>query len=238
MRKRAVAIILILSALLTFTACSPKRMVFPTLEDMYAAAVRDAVFAESDEIFSLVSLTRDDDMVSWNDEGEVLLLTFHKYPESYVAGSEYVTRYGEVWTFTDREIKKWYSENKFGVFDWTLRFEQLIGVPHGRGYTHFSAMWVGLADVKRPAYEADVTRQLSQTSFSAGVDADFKAWFDGNIIWSYFDSAYPWTRLGYTYDWGNPIAEYGLTEFLIRKDAVVTVEYTMSTDEFLRFLEG
>jgi hypothetical protein len=205
-------------------------------EQLYDDAVRDAVFAEDSEILPLVCLTEDDPMTTWNGKGQVLLLTFHKYPESYIAGEEYTTEYGEVWTFTDKEIAKWYGENEAEGIDWTLRFNQVIGVPTDKEYTHFSAMWVNPDDVKRPAYESDVTKQLSKAAFAEEVDPDFKAWFDGNIIWSYFDSAYPWTRLGYTYDWGSSDKEYGLSEFLIRKDATVTVEYTKTIDEFLTLL--
>ncbi|GHU57398.1 hypothetical protein FACS1894133_0680 [Clostridia bacterium] len=207
-----------------------------SVKTLYDNAVRDAVFADDSEILPLVSLTPDDPLTTWNDKGQVLLLTFHKYPESYVAGADYTTEYGEVWTFTDKEIAKWYRENKEGVTDWTARFKQVIGVPFDKEYTHFSAVWVTPSDVKRPAYETDVTKQLSGAKLPEDVDPAFKTWFEGNIIWSYFDSWYPWTRLGYTYDWGNPGKEYGLSEFLIRKDATVTVEFTKTTDEFLSWL--
>ncbi|MBR4798868.1 MAG: hypothetical protein IK047_01255, partial [Clostridia bacterium] len=61
---------------------------------------------------------------------------------------------------------------------------------------------------------------------------------DGNIIWSYFDSAFPWTRLGYTYDWADNGTEYGLSEFLVFSGAKAKVEYTYSVDEFEEFTRG
>lgn len=81
-------------------------------------------------------------MVTLNDENEVLMVTWHKYPDSYVPGQQVDLKYGAVWTFTDKEIAQWYEENKNGVADWELRFEQLIGLPHDTEYTHFTAMWV------------------------------------------------------------------------------------------------
>ena len=69
-------------------------------------------------------------------------------------------------------------------------------------------------------------------------DASFKEWFDGNIVWSYFDSAFPWTRLGYTYDWADNGTEYGLTEFIVFSGAEAKVEYTYSVDEFVEFTRG
>ncbi len=90
----------------------------------------------------------------------------------------------------------------------------------------------------RPAYAWKLGETTGTAGFAEKPDPGYKAWFDGNIVWSYFDSAYPWTRLGYTYDWGGGGNEYGLSEFLIRKDAVVEVEFTLTTEEFIRRMEA
>ena len=74
------------------------------------------------------------------------------------------------------------------------------------------------------------------TQLTEGADAAYREWFEDNIIWSYFDSAYPWTRLGYTYDWADNGQEYGLSEFLIRQGAEVEVAFTMTTEEFIAWL--
>jgi len=62
-------------------------------------------------------------------------------------------------------------------------------------------------------------------------------WFNGNIVYSYFPAkeknAYPWTRLGYTYDWGNSISEVGLSEFTIKKDARVIVNSVSNINQYL-----
>ncbi len=205
--------------------------------ELYDAAVVDAMIIDQDEIQPLVEITEDSDMCSWDEQGRVLLLTHHSYPESYVAGEDYTLSYGEVWTFTDQEMIEWYKESKDGVSDWAMRFKQLIGLPDDGEYTHFSAMWVNPDDVTRPAYEWELTDVVGEASFTQEPDEEFKEWFDGNIVWSYFDDAYPWTRLGYTYDWAADGDEYGLSEFLVRKDAVTTVEFTMTTDEFVDWLE-
>ena len=38
------------------------------------------------------------------------------------------------------------------------------------------------------------------TALEEDTSDEYRAWFNGNIICSYFDNAYPWTRLGCTYD--------------------------------------
>ncbi len=204
---------------------------------LYAAAVKDSMTIEENEILPLVTICKDSALCTFDAAGRVLMLTHHSYPDSYVAGEEYTLKYGEVWTFTDQEIISWYKANKRGVRDWPLRFKQLIGLPADREYTHFSAMWVDPDDMSRPAYEWELTDTTGAASFAQEPTEEFKSWFDDNIIWSYFDSAYPWTRLGYTYDWAAGTDDYGLSEFLVRKDAVTTVEFTMTTDEFVAWLE-
>ncbi len=119
-----------------------------------------------------------------------------------------------------------------------MRFKQLIGLPGEKTYTHFSAIWVNPDDILRPGYEWELSDTTGAAGFAREPSAEYKAWFDDNIIGSYFDSLYPWTRLGYTYDWAAGGNEYGLSEFLIRENAVTQVEFTKSTDEFLQWLEA
>lgn len=210
-----------------------------TLQQCYDAAVKDAVFAGENEIEPLVSLTKDDPLVTWNDAGDrVLLLTWHNYPDSYPHGETVTLDWGTVWVFTDRELAQRYDAEADIVTDWDLRLKQLVGFPPDSEHSTITGMWVRPEDVLRPAYQSDPTVGAMYTSFDDAVDEKFKAWFDGNIIWSYFDSAYPWTRLGYTYDWANNGAEYGLSEFLINQGAEVQVAFTQSTDEFLASLDA
>lgn len=206
------------------------------LEQIYEAAVADAVTAEEDELFPLVTLTGDGGKVSIQD-GKVLLLTVNDSPDLYQAGIT-LTLPGEVWTFTDREIAEWYPDHKAGVTDWALRLEQLVGVPPDADYTHVTAMWVSPEDVIRPAYVTDVTDSGMTIALPEDTSEEYREWFNGNIIWSYFDSAYPWTRMGYTYDWAPDSGKYGLTEFLVRPGAEAKIEYTDSIDAFIERLEA
>lgn len=229
---KAGALILALCCLLSLFGCAAK-----TTEKLYLSAVEDAKQAEENEILPLVTLTPDSDMVTWNDDGtKVLLLSWHKCPD--IAGESFTCTYGEIWTFTDKEILSWYDENSEGITDWELRLEQLIGLPAGAEYTHVSAFWVDLDEVIRPAYQTDVTKQMTANLLDGSSLGEYKEWFDGNAEYSYSDETpYPWTRLGYTYDWADNGREYGLSEFLILADSVIEVEWTKTTDEFVDWME-
>lgn len=236
----------------------------------YNNAVKDAMSIEEDELLPLVSLEQGSPMASFDEQGRVLLLTMHSYPDSYVTGSEFNLRY-QCWTFTDKEFISWYKSHKSNVSNWKLRIHQLLGMPESRGHNYISAMWVDPKDVIRPAYRTDVYNTQSASSFTqanektTGIQTDksskkaidtnevtypyagmnmkmYEQWFDGNIISSYFkQTPFPWTRLGYSYDWyyainqdgNNGPNEYGMSEFIIPVNSAVKVEYTLTIDEFI-----
>lgn len=205
-----------------------------TDEELYKMAVKDAVFAEEDEIKPLVSLTKEDKLVTWDDKGRVLLCTWHSYPDSYPEGETITTKWGYVWTYTDKEMAS-YAEELKNAEDATMRLRQLVSIPPHKTHSTVTGLWVKPSDVIRPAYQSDAADGRMVTAFEdvEKVDGQFKQWFDQNILNSYFYGEYPWTRLGYTYDWADNKKEYGLTEFLIKQDAEAEVAFTETTDEFL-----
>lgn len=203
-----------------------------SVSELYEMAVKDAVFAEESEIEPLVSLTKEDELVTWDDKGRVLLCTWHSYPDSYPKGETVKLEWGTVWTFTDKEIAK-YADELGKSKDAGLRLQQIIGLPPDSDYSTFTGLWVNPDDVHRPANQPDPLIGDMAVDVSEDMDEEFKKWFDENILDSYFYGAYPWTRLGYTYDWADNGKEYGLTEFLIDKDAEAEVAFTETTDEFV-----
>lgn len=189
---------------------------------LYNRAVVDAIIAEQDEILPLKKITGTD---------EVLLCTWHRYPTSYPDNAVVTTQYGEVWVFTAEEINSFMQANS-DEEDMVLRLEQLIGLPPQKGNTHFSFLWVDPADLFRPARDNEITDTTVGLTFPASASAEYIAWFNGNSIYSYQQHYYPWTGLGYTYDWADNGTEYGLSEFVIKANCEIRVEKTYSNEEF------
>lgn len=229
----AAVIVCILTA--GFSGCISKQK--PD-EVLYKTAVKDAMIAEPAEIFPLVCISEDDPLVSWKD-GKVLMLTLHKYPDFYAEGKDVRLSFGNSWTFTDREIEAWYKKNRQDEDGWQHRIKQLLGIAPSQNHTHVSAFWTDPHDICRPAYQSDATKQLLPEDLDGSALGELSDWFCSNIISSYYigSTNYPWTRLGYTYDWAGGKTEYGVTEFLVKKDAVVTVEFTKTLSEFRTWLE-
>ena len=231
------AVLTVCSCLFGFASCASKKL---DNDGLFKAAVRDAMIIDEDEILPLVNINKNDDNVVWDGE-RVLVAFMHKYPDSYPAGEDIELKWGNVWCVSAEEMRKWVLDNKKGVTDWTVRLHQVLGMPTTKEYTTITALWVDADLLYRPANVTDPNSEMTATYQKTGdeeFDTMYKEWFDGNIIWSYFDSAFPWTRLGYTYDWADNGTEYGLSEFLIFSGATVKVEYTYSVDDYIAYVNG
>lgn len=131
----------------------------------------------------------------------------------------------------------------FGESDLKLRLKQLLGLqPDAPNVKYFVTLHVGSGDIFRPATNPITTTEwpcdnpknddYCGEAFPNWVHDDYKAWIGHQMLTSYVLStvhdlsySYPWTRLGYTYDWNKGAAEqhYGASEYVIRPGAVVDV---------------
>lgn len=206
-------------------------------EEQYNAAVRDAIFAETDEIQQLVTIDENSDMVIWNDnKDKVLMVSWHSEADDYPASGMFVNEKSEIWVFTTCEMIAWYKNHASDVTDWKQRFTQLLGLPIKNECSRFTAFWVNVKDLIRPAYQPDIRKQVSEGDLNGSSLVSHKTWFDQTIVGAYFGDYYPWTRLGYTYDWADNGTEYGLSEFIILKNSSLEVAFSMTTDEFVKWL--
>ena len=70
------------------------------------------------------------------------------------------------------------------------------------------------------------------------ISPDYMSWFNNQKATSYGADGYPWTRLGYTYDWGNPEGPIGLSEFVIRAGATVGVDSVATNADYFSGSSG
>ncbi|MHC1728474.1 MAG: hypothetical protein AB9866_21145 [Syntrophobacteraceae bacterium] len=126
------------------------------------------------------------------------------------------------------------------------RVVKLLGLNPGRDYDVIVEMFVDQKDLFRPTPDPEITDHRAEIAVKARdgswifpnpfmnycteklfVDGPTKAplsyqeWFTKNAQDAYdvdIDKGWgvPWTRLGYTYDWGNPANPVGASEFMIR----------------------
>jgi hypothetical protein len=120
--------------------------------------------------------------------------------------------------------------------DKTLRAEQLLGLPPNNGKTWVYELWVNPIDLFRPSPDPEISDHEAELDFPqsryATISAEHQQWINDLKTKSYGPNGYPWTRLGYTYDWGNPNSEVGLSEFVIRPGATVEFKSATPTDDY------
>ena len=203
-------------------------------EDLYREAVDDVAFTDTDEICDcLVAITQENEVLEWNDS-RVLVVTFTRFPDSYPEGESIQTWWGETWITAVPELKTFYEGITVAVNNPVLRIEQVLGRPQDSGNEWFAERWVNPRDLYRPCPDSEITDSVCGLTFPENATDDHINWFNNQIIESYFqEQKYPWTRLGYTYDWNDLTDEIGLNEFIIRQGAEVLVERLEKGEDYL-----
>jgi len=214
------------------------------LREDYKAAVENAQAGSCEDIRPLVVIDSNSDKVTWNiDKNKVLMIAAHASPGLY--DNDASVKLGEdLRVFSDGEFLAWFKANRKGVRNWPLRLRQLLGLPREENITHFTMFWVDPKDMFRPAYKPDVTSSEMDCRFEGEDDTTLDSlgmwlrnWFDDTWDKNYKSKKpYPWTRLGYTYDWGSKGERYGLSEFLVRGESTVIVQTTKDEKSFVKWL--
>ncbi len=210
----------------------------PTLDQRYLAAIEDAMIAKENEIYPyLTAINQNNSNLIWQGEGEnasVLVVTWTKYASSYPVGENVTTSWGETWVTAAPEIQVFFKDHTSLNVNYTLRAAQLLGLPPTTTNTVFVELWVNPDALFRPTPDSEVTDSTASLAFPPGTADDYVDWFNSNIINSYYPMTYPWTRLGYTYDWENTVTHVGLSEFVITQNSMVTVKSVTPTAEYLQ----
>ena len=214
--------------------------------EQYNAAREKAKNLGPEDIQPLVTIGEGTDMASMSgDNTQVVLVAWHNDGDRFKDGEITHLKDGEVlWAFTDKEFLKWFRENHDKVDNWDIRLKQLLGKSPDTDNRYFTVFWVRVTDVFRPAFFPEINTDMMNTAFTNTLEEDtsenamwFKNWFDKTNAIAYRKDGFPWTRLGYTYDWGNPDSKYGLSEFIVKEGAEIEVKFTRKNRAFLTWMK-
>jgi len=214
----------------------------------YAQGLADAMFPLPSEVSdNLIALVPEQAGLQWSDDGRLLVYTWSRsqfYSADYVPGYDF-DLYGETWLTTATEV----ADACAGMEgdDLSLRVEQLLGLPEGGGRDVFLKLWIDPAVLFRPCADPDTA------TTTCPIASPLEATDDGGVYWSCGDgphqqwlcetwterygasdtgSRYPWTALGYTYDWGNLDDPVGASEFVAPAGTPVTLEAIVDNETF------
>lgn len=225
----------------------------PSLEAQYAQAVADARTAEAGEVIATLtviaphneSLVRRQAVTAQGDSAtQVLVATWRSErplpgPGQATAAGDTTTLSGVVWVTAAPAMRTFCRASGRTGDALDLRIAQRLGLPPEASATRFVEMWVNPANLARPCPDPEITDRICSLTPPGPeglvtVDSSYTAWFASNRDATYDGTpAYPWTRLGYTYDWGRPDGgEVGVSEFIIRPGALVEVEQAVTTERY------
>ncbi len=223
--------------LLAVAGCTSTGPTAAELEVAFRNAVADARVAEPDEICrNLEAIVYYNPDVIWEGQpgtSRVLMVTWTGWDGYNGTAGETMSASRDTWTVVPNELKDFLKQNRSLTGDQlVLRLEQLYGLPPHNGKKWFAEMWVNPDDIFRPSPDPDITDHEAELDFSKCADFQYREWFNRQRDASYGENGYPWTRLGYTYDWGNPKSEIGLSEFVIKSGSPIKINSVIGTLDY------
>lgn len=225
-----------LALLLTLTAACADSEPDATPAELYAAAVEDASTPEADEVVTDLTAIRDDnDALVRDAEGRVLMVTWTSWPGYDGMEGQTMELGVEVWLTVAPAMQEFCQDLALEGEALDLRLEQLLGVPPGNGKDRVVQLWVPPEGLFRPSPDPEIDDRTAGLDFPDGVDPAHVTWIDDLRAASYGDDGYPWTQLGYTYDWSpDADSEVGLSEFVARGGTMVVIDAVASQADYCR----
>ena len=222
-------------ALMSLVACGPEEEPQPPpaqpaacTQESYDAAVRDAVEATQEEVTTgLWAITPSNTRLSWNEDQSMVRMVAWTTFGGYATGDNTLSR--EIWVTAVPQLKelcKTLPDDAARI----ARINQYLGLPPANESDNgrlFVEMWVKPGDMFRPCPDPEIDDTTCGLQFPAGVSSAHKTWISNNYASSYGfwqSTHYPWTGLGYTYDWCSQDTKHvGASEFVVRPGSVINV---------------
>lgn len=224
----------------------------------YDRAVHIAQLSRPEAISrNLLALTPGQDGI-WRDIHDiphVLVVTwtnFRGYPEP---GQAYHCGDYEIWVTAAPELQRFIQGyqiegRKPDREELSNRLEELLGLPPHADHALMVEMWVPAHRLFRPSADPEITDHEASFHFphvaapGSGrtttvdyltVSEPFQIWYETMQQRRYHPEsgpAYPWTRLGYTFDWHDLDHPIGLSEFVVMSGTTVLIEAKIPTEHY------
>ncbi|MBD2108993.1 hypothetical protein [Nodosilinea sp. FACHB-13] len=236
----------------------------------YWDAVEDAKTPEPNEVFrDLTAITRQNNALTWNEQGQVLVATWADWVgyTQNVGHQLIVTR--DVWVTAIPDLQSFCKAyTPTAEVPLAARLGQVLGLPPEpaaqAANRRMVEIWVDPQFLFRPSPDPEITDHEAELRFRTAnefisVPISYQHWFYAQYDQRYqyqgqpiaINGAeplsalpYPWTQLGYTYDWGdradwamldpNRPDNVGLSEFVIRQWSPIAVQAAQPIDDYCR----
>lgn len=207
----------------------------------YINALKDAAIPEPNEMLENLSpiLEVKPDPSTWKGEIGNGLRKVATFTQGAVYNPESL-----IWVTLAPELKEFCTKfEKMGADETQInrRITQLLGLPPTHKYSYVTELWVDPKSLIRPTTISDnneVQKIVNGLIIQQQQNLDETRNRDlltNNVL---IDDPYPWTGLGYTYDWSYPKTnlqnDAGLTEFVILDPTKVEIISTIKTKTYCR----
>lgn len=133
------------------------------------------------------------------------------------------------WVFIPKEVKEKCTAK--GIKD-SRRLSRFLGLDDRISSDTIVFLWVDQNQLFRPAYNSDISKIVLPSKAARSIDhssSKVQKWFNDQCR----TNTYPWTRLGYTYDWGDASNKIGATEFVTKVGYFGEFSNYLTVKEFL-----
>jgi hypothetical protein len=226
---------------------------------VYAAAVEASRYSAPQHIYQrLTPILRSTEGLRWDGEGRVLMVTWtkRKYYDGKVGQPYKLGDNVTVWLTAVPYLQRACREWGLPAERLPLRIAQAIGTPPPKpdGNDAFVQMWVDPRTFFRPCPDPEITDGECQVSLSlAPLNRDGTCPWSRDQVASAFvevsekhldwmcgqwktafqeEPNYPWTALGYTFDWGDLLHPQGQSEYVVPPGTTVWIEGISSAEEY------
>jgi hypothetical protein len=215
--------------------------------EAYQSAIRDAAVPKPEEVSAtLTAIDRSNPGLVWDEHHSHILVVSWKSLDSFKRfyEKEKTTSRDEdnvTWVTVVPEVQGFcrdYLNLSRDAEAVSLRLKQYLGLNPTWQYDVFVEMWVRPDDVFRPCPDPEITDSVCKLELSGRPPAvrhikNYNAFYKSLYYKSFrSSSSAPWTGLGYTYDWGNPVEKRGASEFILVPKARYAIRQVVPTKEY------
>lgn len=232
---------LVVCAALVLSACASAPKPLQDQRAAYAAALSDSAVASQAEVMPLLALPAGDSvtMVSWVTD-QRLPCAKDTLPCDMAVGEN------RLWVTLDGEVQALCRRWNLKGDALRSRIEQLLGLPTNSPVqfqkTQFVLLEIPRDRVERPCLgviEGTGGQPVCTINVQAGTTPEMRNFVGQQMAAAYMvDSpngpGYPYTRLGYTYDWAQDAlpSHYGASEFVVAPGTTAKAVRIIATDDY------